>query len=110
MKKLLLPLLLVSLTVGSAGEACAFSRGLAAKVRAMQNQAYSQHLTNASNAYRAGVYKLCVQEASLALQQSATDEQAAPAHKLLAAAHTKLGSRSAAAPHLTWLSDRKIPL
>ena len=104
--------LMLAICLGTAqpAEGFAFTRGMASKIRALQSQAYAEHLTQAGNSFKSGDFEKCVQEASLALQHADSTDKAVPAHKLLAAAHTKLGDRASAAPHLAWLSSHQVPL
>jgi uncharacterized membrane-anchored protein len=93
----------------TATEAGAFSRGLASKVRSMRDNAYIERLTRAKEAYAAGDYRKCAQEAEAAFQHADTDEKATPLHKFLAACYTKLKNPAAASVHLKWLADHGTP-
>ena len=97
----------IALPVLQPSSAWAFTRGLASKVRAMQNQAYDQRLANAREAFTQRDYQRGVQEAQLALQHAATADKARPVHELLASAYKKLGDHASAAAHLKWLKDNR---
>lgn len=89
------------------GDAYAFSRGMAAKVRRMRESAYAERMNAAMDAFKTQRFGDCVREATLALEHASDEPQAAAAHHLLASAHLRLGDTSAAAPHQAWLAQRK---
>lgn len=92
-----LPCLFVSV------DASAFSRGLAAKMRAARHSAYVERLQNARAAYDRGDFAGCAREARLALDHAPDAALARPAHQLLLAASVKLGDAPAAKEHRDWL-------
>lgn len=103
-------LILVLAVAAGSVEAGAFTRGMASKMRAMQDQAYAQRLTNAGDAYKSGDFKRCISEALQALQHASTDEKAVPVRKLLAASYLQLGDQASSSEHLAWLKSRNVQI
>lgn len=105
--RILIAVIMAGSAACPAHDAWAFSRGMAAKVRQMRENAFAERMNGALGAFKAGRFEECVRAATLALEHASDESQASAAHHLIASSYLQLGNPAAAAPHQAWLAQRQ---